>query len=519
MMSGHDRPASRLRPGDLMARLGGGDAELLRQFPHERAKFIQMAGVLLTTSGIAVISMTFALHDTLRERLPVAVVFGFIWGIIIFNLDRFLVLSMGSIRNKLRLLAIFVPRFLMAVVLAAVISTPLVLRIFASDIKKQLFVIQQQESARQAKLVANSSESREAKTIAAQIKSDKSILAGKLPVTVTNPALQQAQAMVSNLTPRVQAAQQAEINARAVWQCELYGVGPHCDNNSGIPGPGPIAAAKEQLYEAALRHFNQLNRELNSANTTMQRAQHAANHAAIKDLAQYKAQAKAKLPALESEYSKLETYLRDTIAAGTAADNNDVGILARLQALSAASAHNTSLNGARLAVLALFFLIEILPVTVKFLLNLGPLTAYEDALGSRDAEKTDKMNLERAERRRLDEDESQARLTEAAGHRSVELGKLKAHVQVEEHMRSREVDLGKHANDYVAGEMKSILDVALRNWSHEVQAMLASGAAPGGATGPAGATGPGGGTVAASNGSAHPGPIGGTTGLPSGSKL
>ena len=139
-----------------------------------------------------------------------------------------------------------------------------------------------------------------------------------------------------------------------------------------------------------------------------------------------------------------------------------------MQALSEVSAHNSSLNAARLAVLALFFLIEILPVSVKFLLNLGPLSAYEGALA-------DRMNLKRAERRRLDEGESEERITEAESHRSIEMGKLKAHVEVEEDMRDREVKLGKHANDYVAGEMKGILDVALGNWGREVRALLSSG--------------------------------------------
>jgi hypothetical protein len=515
MSSANGTPRNRIRPGDLMARLGGGDAELLLEFPRERAKFIQMAGVLLTTSGIAVISMTFALHDALHERLGWAIVFGFAWGVIILNLDRFLVLSMGSIRNKWRLLAIFLPRFAMAVVLAAVISTPLVLRIFASDIKEQLFAIHQQESVQQKKLIANSSEASEARTIAGEIKSDKSILAGNLPVTVTNPQLQQAQALVTKLTPELKAAQTAEINARAVWQCELYGVGPHCDGNSGIPGPGPISAAKEQLYDAALARYNQFNRQLNTAQTELQKAQNAAKNSASTDLAQDQKQARAQLPGLISQHAKLEKYLRDTTRAGVSAANSDVGILAQMQALSDASAHNASLDSARLAVLALFFLIEILPVSVKFLLNLGPLTAYEDALISRDAEKTDKINLRRAERRRLDEGESEERVIEAESYRSIEMGKLKAHVKVEENMRDREVELGVHANDHVAGEMKTILDVALCEWSREVQAMLGSGGPAGGA---AGGGGPGA-ARAASNGSSHQGPAGGPAGLPTGSKL
>lgn len=497
-----------------MAGLGGGDAELLQRYPQERAKFIQMAGVLLTTSGIAVISMTFALHDGVHEPLYWAIPFGLIWGVIILNLDRFLVLSMGSIREKWRLFWIFLPRLAMAVVLALVISTPLVLRIFARDISEELFIIHQQASAQQAKLVANSSKAREAGQVERQIQADNSILAGHLPVTVTNPQLQQAQSLVTTLTPQVQAAQAAEIRAREAWQCELYGVGPHCDGNSGIPGPGPISRAKEQLYNAALATYSQLAGELASAKTALAKAQADVRSSAANDLVKYQAQARQSLPALKKRYAELEAYLRNTIEAGTRADNQNTGILAQLQALSAASAHNSSLNGARIAVLLLFFLIEILPVTVKFLQNLGPLTAYESALKSRDDEKVDEVKLERAERRRLQEGESQARIAEKENDRSIEAGKRKAHVQVEEDMRSREVNLGKHANEYVAGEMKKILDLALGQWSKQVQASLSALPDTGGPAsgGPSGAN-------PSNNGSSPPNQAGNPTGLPSGTTL
>jgi hypothetical protein len=516
------------RISDLMVRLGGGDLEILENFPHDRARYLQMAGVLLTTSGIAVMSMTFALHDALREPLFWAIAFGVIWGIIILNLDRFLVLSMGSIRDKLRLFWIFLPRFLMAVVLAAVISTPLVLRIFSSDIKRELFVIQQRESAQQSKLIANSAKAREAKTLAAKIAADKSILAGHLPQPVTNSRMQEAQSMVATLTPEVQAAQKAEINARAVWQCELYGVGPHCLGNSGIPGPGPISDAKKQLYESALQHYGKLNGQLSSATATMRSAQTAVGNSAAKNLAQDEANARKELPGREKQYAVLEAYISGAIQSGTNADNRDVGILAQLQALSAASANNSSLNAARLAVLALFFLIEILPVSVKFLLNLGPLSGYEIALKSRDDDKVDKIKLARAEGRRREEGESQDRITREEDIRSIELGKVKARVKVEEDMRGREVDLGQRANEYVASEMKKILDVALGQWSRQVQRTLSGSVGSQGHPGTvigsgnpqvSGSGNPLGSASPSSNGSTPPNLTGGPAGLPSGNKL
>jgi hypothetical protein len=116
--------------------LGGGDKTLLAGVPHERPRFTQMALVLLSTAGIAALSMIFALHDGVGVPLLPSAVLCLAWGGIILNLDRFLVLSMGSSRHRWRLVLITLPRLALAAVLALVISTPLVLRIFATRVPR-----------------------------------------------------------------------------------------------------------------------------------------------------------------------------------------------------------------------------------------------------------------------------------------------------------------------------------------------------------------------------------------------
>src|SRR5712672_2719245 len=92
-------------PGDFLAWLGGADLKILKNaIGSERTRFIQMAIVLLTTAGIGTLSMMFALHDGVHTSLTVAIIGGLVWGFIILNLDRFLVLSMGQSRDLKRLL-------------------------------------------------------------------------------------------------------------------------------------------------------------------------------------------------------------------------------------------------------------------------------------------------------------------------------------------------------------------------------------------------------------------------------
>jgi hypothetical protein len=274
--------------GDFLAWLGGADKAILAKVPMERVRFVGMAVTLLTTAGIAVASMIFALHDAVNVPLLPSVFLGLLWGIVILNLDRFLVVSMGSTRDRGRLASIVIPRLLLALLLSTVIATPIVLRIFASDINAQLLTMQ----------------------------------------------------------------------------------------HDG---------------------FNKA----------------------------------------------------------------DTGILAQLQALSDLRAHSASSEAAWLVLLVLFIIIGILPVAVKLLINLGPLTVYEKVAKSEEEILIDRIRLERITRRRNAERESEAR------------------INIEDDLRKKEEDLGKQANEYVAREMAKILDAALQEWSNQVRARLNTGGAAG----------------------------------------
>jgi hypothetical protein len=447
------------RAGDFMAWLGGGDKALLEQVPQERARFVQMAGVLLTTAGIAVVSMAFALRDGVKAPLAAAVVLALLWGVVIFNLDRFLVLSMGDTRNRVRLILITLPRLALAVVLALVISTPLVLRIFASDINQQLFIMQQRASRQQAALIAGSGEQQEADRIKAQINSDEGILNGHLPQTITSPQLQSAQAQVSQLQRQAQSDYQAEITAREAWQCELDG--QNCVGSSGKIGNGPRAQAKYMEYQQAVKTYDSVQGRLNAAVAAENAAQRSFSNDMSSRVRQIKAQAQQELPALQARYQQLESALQGTAANGQKVNNANTGLLAQLQALSEASGQSSSLQAARLAVLALFFLIEILPVTVKFLLNMGPLSAYEVLARLSEDERIDAATTRRIEARRMEEAGSQSR------------------VRVQTDMRRREEDLGRYVNQQVTAEMTKILDASLLDWGGQARASL-----PDGGTGP-----------------------------------
>ena len=73
-----------------------------------------------------------------------ALVFGLIWGLMIFNLDRYIVSSMKSRGSWWRDFFVAFPRLIMAILLAIVISKPLELKIFEKEINAELITMEQE---------------------------------------------------------------------------------------------------------------------------------------------------------------------------------------------------------------------------------------------------------------------------------------------------------------------------------------------------------------------------------------
>jgi hypothetical protein len=460
---------TRLR--DFLTWLGGADKEILAQVPRERARFIQMALLMLTTSGIAMVSMIFAMHDGVRVPLPAALITGVFWGFIILNLDRFLVLSAGATPAGRRLLLIALPRLLLAAVISLAVATPLTLRVFQRDINVQIQRSQAAESKLLKGQIAQSGPAQEASQVQRQITADQRILAGQLPLNVTSPQLQDAQQQISRLQPQVAAAQQKVAMAQAAFQCEEDGSGPGCEGASKSSGFGPLAQLKRQEYENAGSAYDALKSQLDSAQRSANAAESALRQYQGQTLAQDQRTARTQLPALTARYQALEKQVQSDEQNAQRAVSQDDGILAQLSGLAAASANDPILVIAQLIVMALFFLIEILPVSVRILLSLNQLTPYESVVKLEDDMVLDGKRQSRLSARR--EAQRAARNREEAWA----------------DMQRREQDLAKKANEHVAREMEAILDVALREWSSQVRASL--GHPPGGPGSPPGAGAPG----------------------------
>jgi Domain of unknown function (DUF4407) len=471
------------KTSDALAWLGGANLAIVGRAPTTRGKFVQMGLVLLTTASIAAVAMTFFINHEISEPESTAIVIGVFWGLVILNLDRFLVVSMGATRDKRRLMLMAAPRLCLAIVIALVVSTPITLRLFQSDINNQLRSSHLAESAKLNNLEAKSGLALQAKQLATEISQDQATLSGTLPQTVTNPQLSTAKGLVTTLQAEVSKAYTAAIHAREAWQCELYGDGPRCAGASNVPGNGLLAQAKQQAYEQKYRAYQSLNAQLRTAEHNESQGEASLKKAQGRALARYQRLARAALPGLQKQYNQDEKEITQAQNADQTAINQNTGVLAQLSALWTASAGNPVLMLSHLTVMALFFLIELLPVLVKILLNLGELDPYEKVLKTDEEKVADKVRRERLTERRdaertSDEDRKKA---DAASQ---------ARIRVAEDKSKREQDLGIRANKYVAERMETILDAALQQWSAQVTATLNNaqgGTQPVGASPPNGA--------------------------------
>lgn len=116
----------------------GANPDILEQCPRsEHIKFSGVGGTVFFTGLLASLSGGYAFY-TVFESYVTAVLFGLLWGLIIFNLDRFIVSTIQKEGGLSRQFTLALPRLLLAIVLAVVISKPLELRIFQGEIQEIL---------------------------------------------------------------------------------------------------------------------------------------------------------------------------------------------------------------------------------------------------------------------------------------------------------------------------------------------------------------------------------------------
>lgn len=249
----------------------GSDTDILEQCSKgEQNKYAGIGATVFFTAVMAFIAASFALY-TVFDNIYTSVFFGLIWGLLIFNLDRYIVSTIKKTGHAIDELIQASPRILLAVIIAVVISKPLELKIFEKEIN-QVLLEQKNELT-----LANKNQ------IAQQF----------------NPNIENLNTDITSLQQQID-TKEAEVNTLYdTYIAEAEGTA-----GTKLLGKGPVYKEKRDKHDALLAELQQLKEEN-----------------------------KTKIAASESQIAKLKSDYETQVVSTQPIINNFDGLMARVNAL------------------------------------------------------------------------------------------------------------------------------------------------------------------------------------------
>lgn len=293
----------------LLLFAAGVDLTLVEQSASEKTKYLSIGASVVFTGMFSALAAGYALHSTfsnLAVTLPLAI----LWGLMIFNLDRLIIAGMRKGIWWREWLGV-VPRIFMAALISLVISRPLELKIFETEIAGELRIMEQEAAARFSKMLYS--------------RFDSALTSKQNAVLVLKRHLEQ---------------KENHKNALAdLARQEADGTG-----GSKVKNLGPIFKLKQMDAERARAEYDSL---------------------VITNGSQMKQ--------YEVEIRHLETQMHSE--ATSKEQISISGLANKMEALSRLTARNNGIWWAHSLLVFLFLLVEIIPILTKLLTPAGPYDA------------------------------------------------------------------------------------------------------------------------------------------------
>ncbi|GAA0894769.1 DUF4407 domain-containing protein [Fulvivirga kasyanovii] len=288
-------------------RCSGANLALLKRCPTDSTKYVGIGATIFFTGIFAALAGGYALY-TVMGNVWWSALFGVVWGLMIFNLDRYIVSSMRKEGRWWKELLMATPRILLALLISLVIAKPLEMKIFENEIKSELTVMEQQLFSRQEGEVKG------------RFEADRQQLSDEV------------------------AALKAEIADKTATRDELRRIAREEADGTGGTGkrnPGPVYKIKKEnadRVDAELSELKAKNNEL---------------------IAQKLVQQQKIDETLKGEMTAMERQTLD-------------GPAARMEALDRLTSQSEAIYWANLFVILLFIAVETAPIFVKLISNRGP---------------------------------------------------------------------------------------------------------------------------------------------------
>lgn len=119
----------------------GAHVDTLKKYPTEHNKHVGIGATIFFTALFASLSGGYAMYFVFSGNtyaIAFAILFGIIWGLAIFNMDRYIVSSISKSGSANQQIVQAMPRILLAIAIGLVISRPLELKIFDKEIREKL---------------------------------------------------------------------------------------------------------------------------------------------------------------------------------------------------------------------------------------------------------------------------------------------------------------------------------------------------------------------------------------------
>lgn len=290
----------------------GGNIHILRKTPSEWNKFSGIGGIVLFTAIFATLSAGYAMF-TVFDNIWLSVAFALLWGLMIFNLDRYIVSSIKKTGPWWNQILMAIPRLILAAFLGIIISKPLELKIFEKEVNKQLnTIIQRNKTQLQAEMNGR-------------------ILQQSGPFETEKNQIQ----------TKIAEYQKSYDSAAVELEKEI--LGKESGLTSGKVGFGSNAKRKAELKEQRRT-----------------------------DLENYQKQMAPRLEYLDKEVSKVYTNIEKERDKTETFEDQFNGFAARLQALDELGKNSAIIAVAAAFIMGLFITLEIAPVLVKLISTVGP---------------------------------------------------------------------------------------------------------------------------------------------------
>lgn len=231
-------------------RCAGADAQILQFSPYsDHIKNAGIGGVVLATSVMASLAMGFAMHtifaspvegkvdpitggELLAGNWFVTIPVSIVWGLIIFNLDRFIVSTVkgdGTEAITMKEWGAMIPRLFMAILIGLTISAPLETYIFKREIHREWKLSMEKLALSEEYRIEQKNNNLNKRNITAFEEKDK----------------------------QISMQQEKYDKANQEYQDELSG-----KNTGNGYGNGPVAKKKEKIKDLELAELNRLRGEL-----------------------------------------------------------------------------------------------------------------------------------------------------------------------------------------------------------------------------------------------------------------